>query len=68
MEQPDQSKSEQIAAIFDSYVLVLFFNGWDYSCSYDHSNNKPSQIWTSNCMDFEWILILNVQYSSHHCN
>ena len=30
MEQPDQSKSEQIAAIFDSYVLVLYLNGWFY--------------------------------------
>ena len=45
-EQPDHSKFDQIAAILDSYVLVPFLNGPDYSCSYgpDHSNTEPSQM------------------------
>ena len=32
-EQPDHSKSDQIA-ILDFYVLVLFLDGRDHSCSY----------------------------------
>ena len=40
-EQPYHSKSDQIAAILDSYVLILFLNGLDYSYSYGphHSDN-----------------------------
>ena len=42
--QPNHSKSDQIAAILDTFILVLILNGWDYnfSCGYGpkHSNTK----------------------------
>ena len=58
------SKSDQIAAILDSYVLVPFLNGLDYSCSYgpNHSNTKPFQIPTLKCLDFKKVLNLNALY------
>ena len=64
-ENPNHSKSYQIATILNS-LLVQFLNGQDYSCSYvpDHSNTKPSQIWTSKRLDFEWVLVLKVRHSS----
>ena len=44
----DHSKSDQMAAILESYVLVLFLNSSDYnySCSYglNQSYTEPSQI------------------------
>ena len=41
--QPNHCKSNQIAAILDSYVLVLFSNGQDYSYGPNHSHTEPSQ-------------------------
>ena len=42
-DQPDHTKSDQIAVILDLYALALFLNGQDYSycCCYapNHSNN-----------------------------
>ena len=39
------------------------------SCSYstDRSKTKPFHYQSLKCLDFEWILNLNVRYSSPHC-
>ena len=65
--QPDHSKSDQIAAILDSYVLVLFTNDRTILIA-------VSMVLTilipkfelQKILDFKWVLYLNVQYSSPH--
>ena len=64
-EQPKHLKSNQIAAIVDFYALVLLLNGQDYSYMVqiililNHPKSKH--------LNFEWVLNLNVRYSSPHC-
>ena len=54
--QPDHSKSNQIADIFDSHVLVPFSTGPNYSFT------EQSQIRTSKCSDFESSVIKPLLY------
>ena len=61
------SKSDKLAAIMD-----FFSNGRDYSCSYDpdHSDTKPSLIWTSKhwILNGFWIWMFGIQVSNEILN